>query len=144
MSSIDDMIKSFATLADLSEFSKQQHLTILELTKKIDALKVKNAQLETLIQEKTPVLVGEYTPILHAGRIDEAYEENICKMELKKLHDLSLERPLTYEETKKVEIFTKLILALSQKPKGNLIDTKKKDTEELLKLVSNNDESESN
>lgn len=139
MSTIDEMLKSFSDIAELRDFSEQQHKTILELTKKIDALKAKNKQLEDLLQQKTPVLVGEYTPIIQSGRIDELYEENICKMELKKLHDLSIERTLTYEETKKVDIYTKLLLAINAKPKGQTIDTKKKDTDELLRLVSSSD-----
>lgn len=141
MSSIDEMMKSFASMAELQAFCEQQHATIMELTRKIDKMNDKNKQLEDLLQQKSPVLVGEYSPIVQSGRIDEAYEENICKMELKKLHDLSLERTLTYEETKKVDIFTKLLLAIAQKPKSQLIDTKKKNTDELLRLVSNNDDS---
>lgn len=140
MSSLDEMMKSFADMAELKLFAEQQHKTILELTKSIDKLRAKNKQLEELLQKKTPVLVGEYSPIVSAGTIDEAHEENICKMELKKLHDVSLERALTYEETKKVDIFTKLLLAINQKPKGELINTKKKDTDELLKLVSSGDD----
>lgn len=141
MSSIEEMMKSFSDQAELQAFCEQQHKTILELTKKIDKLNDKNKQLEDLLQQKAPVLVGEYAPIISAGRIDEAYEENICKMELKKLHDISIERQLTYEETKKVDIFTKLIIALNQKPKSQVFDTKKKGTDELLKLVSNSDDS---
>ncbi len=140
MSSIEDMMKSFTDISELQSFCEQQHKTIMELTKKIDKLTEKKNHLETMLQQKTPVLVGEYSPIIQAGTIDEAYEENICKMELKKLHDLSLERVLTYEETKKVDIFSKLLLAISQKPKGQLIDTKKKGTDELLKLVSGDDD----
>lgn len=144
MSSIDDMMKSFVDMAELKSFCEQQHKTIMDLTKQIDKLRAKNKQLEDLTQQQTPVLVGEYSPIIQAGTINEAHEEIICKMELKKLHDTSLERALTYEETKKVDIFTKLLLAINQKPKGQLLDTKKKETSELLKLVSNDDNFEPN
>lgn len=144
MSSLEEMMKSFASMAELKSFAEQQHKTILELTKSIDKLRAKNKQLEDLLQQKTPALVGEYTPIVTAGTVDEAHEENICRMELKKLHDLSLERALTYEETKKVDIFTKLLLAINQRPKGELINTKKKDTDELLKLVASNDDDSTN
>lgn len=140
MSSIDETMKSFTDIAELQAFCEQQHRTIMELTRKIDKLTEKKEHLENLLQQQTPTLVGEYSPIVQANRIDEAYEENICRMELKKLHDISLSMPLTYEETKKVDIYTKLLLAISQKPKGQLIDTKKKGTDELLKLVSNDDD----
>lgn len=143
MSSLEEMMKSFATMAELKSFAEQQHKTILELTKSIDKLRAKNKQLEDLLQQKTPSLVGEYTPVITAGTINEAHEENICRMELKKLHDESLLRALTYEETKKVEIFTKLLLAINQRPKGELLNTKKKDTDELLKLVASNDDDNS-
>lgn len=136
------MMKSFVDISELRSFCEQQHKTILELTRKLEKINEKNKHLENILQTKVPTLVGEYSPIIQAGRIDEAYEENICKMELKKLHDLSVERVLTYEETKKVDIFTKLLLAINQKPKGNIIDTKKKDTDELLRLVSGDDNSE--
>lgn len=142
MSSIEEMMKSFSDITELQSFCEQQHKTIMDLTRKIDKLNEKNKHLEDLLQQKTPTLIGEYSPIVQAGRIDEAYEENICKMELKKLHDLSLERALTYEETKKVDIFSKLLIAINAKPKGQIIDTKKKDTDELLRLVSDNDDSQ--
>ena len=144
MSSIDDMLKSFESQIELQAFAEQQHITILELTKKIDTLKEKNKQLETLLQTKTPVLVGEYSPIVQASTINEAHEETICRIELKKLHDIAIERALTYEETKKVDIYTKLLIAINQKPKNQIIDTKKKGTEELLKLVNSSNLDESN
>ena len=116
----------------------------MQLTKKVDVLQEKNKQLEELLVAKTPAIANQYTAIVPAGRIDEAYEENICKMELKKLHDLSVERALTYEETKKVDIFTKLLISINQRPKGQLLDTKKKETSELLRLVGNEDDTENN
>lgn len=144
MTGIEELMKSFSEITELQVFCEQQHATILELTKKIDALKAKNKQLEDLLQTKVP-LIGEYKPIVQAGRIDEAYEENICRIELKKLHDVSLERALTMEEARKVEIYSKLLIAINQKPKNDIIDTEKIKTEDLLRLVSGtSDESKPN
>lgn len=139
--SLDEMLKSFTDSVERDQFITQQHKTILELTKKIEKLQAKNKHLEDLLQEKTPALVGEYSPMIKNGAIIEDHEENICRMELKKLHDTSLERQLTLEETRKVEIYTKLLVMINQKPKHEVIETKKKSNEELLRLVES-DESE--
>ena len=140
MSSIDDIFKSFSDMSEAREFIKAQHLTILDLSKKLDKAVQEKKQIEDLLQQKTPQLIGDYSPLVQVGTINEAYEENICKMELKKLHDLSVERILTHEEAKKVEIYTKLLLAINTRPVHTVIEAKKKSTDDLLKIAVGNDD----
>lgn len=139
-SHIHDMIKSFKTMKDLQEFTEAQHSTIMELTRKVQSLTEKNKHMENLLQQQVPVLVSEYKPPTIVGPNDQDHEEAICRMELKKLHDLSIERALTFEETKKVEVYTKLLISLSQKPKSVENIAKGKTTTELLRLVGSDNE----
>lgn len=145
MDSFEKMLKEFKNLNELQQFSEAQHKTIIELSKKNQKLEEEVKHLKTLLDSQTPKLPiqQQEQSIIKSGAIIEDHEENICRMELKKLHDLSLERQLTYEETKKVEIYTKLLIAIQAKAKSNVIELKKTDTSDLLQLVQDNDNKES-
>ena len=141
MSGIDEMLKSFVSEVERSDFIRQQHVTIMNLTKKINDLEEKNNHLENLLEKNIPSLVQNNNSIVSFNEVITDYEENICRMELKRLHDLTMERGLTYEETKKVDIYTKLLIQLNSKPKTIELEAKNKNTTELLALVENADES---
>jgi hypothetical protein len=132
----DEMLKDFKTLTELKRFSKEQHQTILQLTNQIEQLKKENESLKK--SSGGEVVRASSGPVI-AGPVYDNHEENICRMELKKLHDLSLDRALTLEETKKVEIYTKLLLQLDSRPKALDVDAKKEDVGDLLKLVKNDE-----
>lgn len=139
MDSFESMLKEFKNLTELQQFSEAQHKTIIELSKKNQKLEEEVKHLKTLADSQVPKLqIQQEQSVIKSGAIIEDHEENICRMELKKLHDVSLERQLTYEETKKVEIYTKLLIAIQAKVKSNVIELKKTDTSDLLQLVENN------
>lgn len=136
-SMIDDVMASFESASDARDFVEAQHRTIVELTKRLDKVTNEKKQLEQLLQSTSPALIGEYKPVVQPfNTVDQALEENICRMELKKLHDVSLERVLTHEEAKKVEIYTKLLVTLAQKVPTKTLEMRKLSTEELLDRVS--------
>jgi hypothetical protein len=56
-------------------------------------------------------------------------------MEIQKLRDISLIRALTMEEAKKLDIFSKLLMAFENKPKTLIVDTSKFSDKELLGLL---------
>lgn len=139
MSKIEEMFQEFKDIAELRDFSKAQHKTILELTKKLKKTEEEKKHLEDLLSKVAPTSMipnNSSNLIKDIGEV----EESICRLELQKLHDITLERVLTYEETKKVEIYTKLLISLNSKPKEEKSDTKNLETGELLQLVKNNDD----
>ena len=69
-------------------------------------------------------------------------EEVICRTQLNLLKQMSLERQLTLEESRKVDIFSKILIALNEKPKTIKLETKSFKDEELLAIVS--DENKTN
>ena len=134
----DEMMKQYQDLASLREFSECQHETILQLSKKIDKLEKQKRDLEVVVKENNPnaILSAETTSSPAIALTTGEHEENICRMELKKLNDISIERILTLEEAKKTEIYTKLLLQIDSRKKPATRDVTEVNTEELLKLVS--------
>lgn len=131
----DEMLKEFSSIAELKDFTKEQHKTIMNLTSQISQLKKENE----LLKQGNSVVQNSEKPLISQPPFYEDYQENICRMELKKLHDVSMERALTLEETKKVEIYTKLLIQIDARPKTLQVDAKAEKTDDLLKLISNNE-----
>lgn len=132
MSVFDEMMKQYKDMSSLQDFAEAQHRTIIELTKKLSDSEEKRKQVERMLGTNLPTTSNS---LIKPG-VFEDHEENICRMELKKLHDLSMERTLTLEEAKKVELYTKLLLALDiaarKKEPKDITDVS---TDELLAIV---------
>lgn len=141
MSNIDDIFNSFKTEMDSRAFIEAQLKMIMELTKKNQQLEQKVSHLESLLQKNVPLVVENSHSLIIAGGIQTEHEETICRIELKRLHDVSVGRALTYEETKQVDIYTKLLIQLNSNPKTIEREAKTKDTTELLALVEDINES---
>lgn len=112
-SNIDQMTKDFKDIAELKAYSDAQYKLVIELSKKIHLLEEENIHLKKLLENSTPLIKDLSSPIQIYSELTD--EEAICRMELKKLKDLSIERDLNMEEAKRVEIYTKLITAMKQK-----------------------------
>jgi len=130
--SINDLTKNFKNFAELKAYSDAQYRTILELTKKINAIEKENADLKRTVASAN--LEAKKT---EDGQLREsiAHEQAICEMQLSILRDRSLEGELTLEETKKVEIFTKLLQILKDPSKKKEEKVKEMDISQLLSLV---------
>lgn len=92
--------------------------------------------IKDLTEENRLLKAGKKSNIQIAKDQDDI-DETICKMQLKKLNANSLSRELTMEETKKVEIFTKLLIALQQRPKREDNTAKDLSDDDLLADVIN-------
>lgn len=128
------MSKQFKTAAELQAYSDAQFRTIVNQAKKIHDLEEEVVHLRKLL-ESGPLIKDPTRKIeLYTDVSD---EEAICHIELKKLKDLSLERELTLEEAKRTEIYTKLIISLTQDTKKPKAEPEKRlDDSELLKLLT--------
>jgi len=81
------------------------------------------------------LLVKELEERQKTKKIELTDEEIICKKEIQKLREISLIRALTMEEAKKLDIFSKLLMAFENKPKTVIVDTSKFSDKELLSLL---------
>lgn len=120
--------KLFDEQEDLKVFADAQTKTIINLNKKINDLNSEVAHLKAILEKSTP--------IISSGIIQQSDdEETIARTQLRILKNISMERELTLEETKKVDIYAKLLLAFMGKNKNKISPAKDYTTQELLKLV---------
>lgn len=131
MASIDNMLEQFKDIAELKAYAEGQSKTIIELSKKNKKLEDENKKLNSLIEQER--LIGVKSSI--QSNISD--EENIARMQLKLLKTFSDDRELTYEESKKVELYTKIVKEFDNK-KNKLPNTNSEEKlEDLLRLVKN-------
>lgn len=110
MSAIDKMLAQFTELSELQAFARAQQKTITELTKKNKALDEEVKHLKKLLEGAVPVIQAPKKADF--GSND---EEAIAREQLFLLKKISNERELTYEETKRVEIYSKILMSLKDK-----------------------------
>lgn len=129
----DEMANQFNTYAELQVYSAAQHETITKLNAKINQLEEKSKHLEKLLTENA-IIVGD-------GEIKDMFlkcedPEAISRTQLKILRDRSMQGELSIEETKRVEIYTKILDSVELKRKDRMKNvTDSTTTEELLKLA---------
>lgn len=117
------------TLEQWREFAESQFQVITNLNKELEKIKAEKKHAEYLLTQAAPTAVKSEQDTVSP-------EEQICRDQLRILNSSSKDRELTAEECRKVDIYTKLLIQLSNssgKKKISEIDGLK--TEDLLKLV---------
>jgi hypothetical protein len=112
--SIDHLADTYAsTESDAKAYQKAQSATIVAQTKEINTLRKQKEQLEKEFEKLTMdyVQLKALNPSA-AGQFDISDQETIAVVQLAILKNLAIQRELTLEETKKCEIFTKLLIQL--------------------------------
>jgi hypothetical protein len=111
MSDIDKMAEQFKDFAALQAYCDGQYRMIVSLSTKINELEAKNKQLEELLGNSTPIIKEKSAEIQLLSQGTD--EETICRIQLKILRDKCIAgEELTLEETKRAEIYAKLLLAI--------------------------------
>ena len=126
---IDKVVQKFNETADMQEFCSTQQKLIIELSKQVKFLEEKNSHLEKLIDSSIPI----YTSIIITD------EETISREQLKKLKSISDDRELTLEECKKVDVYTKILIAISSRSKTIETSAKHMSESELIQFVNKNE-----
>lgn len=138
---MDKAILQYKELSQLQEFADAQQKTIIQLSKKIQKIEEERDHLKTLLESSVPLIKRE------GEQYDEKFltssEEAICVKQLEMLRDASTKRELTLEETRKVEVFSKVLNAVRNAPKTIEIKNKQMSSEELLALVESDDNAKS-
>lgn len=130
---IDDLLVQSSD-KEKQEFIEAQFKTIVELTKKNKKLEDEVSELKKVITNTNKLQLVDRT--LNVIDLIEPDEVSIARMELKKLKERTYDNVLTLEETKKVEIFSKIISSSSSKNKDINAQAKVLTDKELLKLAS--------
>ena len=136
MDTIDKMLEQATDFASLKKYAEAQYKTILSLSKKVKVLEEENIELKDLLEKSTPVLNEEKKEFI-AYQVEAASdEEMIAKVQLARMKEISMDRELTLEEAKRVEIFTK-ILSAKGSSSSITVQTQKMDSDDLLKMLDN-------
>ena len=130
----DNILKQFSTMEELQKYCNSQYELIIDLSKKINKLEDERDHLKKLLDEqKHPIIPQSNSKIDVFSHVTD--EEITCRMQLRMLKDISNERELTLEETKRFEIFTKVLMGIKSKEdkKPQLADMKEEDLLAMLK-----------
>lgn len=128
---ISKTITQYKEWSQLAEFAQAQMTTITSLSKKNQKLEDEVKHLKTLLESVPTTAVS--TSVVEQFALQDA--EFICNMEIGKLKGVSLVRELTYEETKKLAEYFKILNQFKDKPLKEK-EVEKLSDQELLKLVA--------
>lgn len=130
-----NMIDTFTDIAELKAFSTAQSKTIIELSRKNKEQADEIVHLKKLVEGSVP-LIKEKKDGINLGSNDQEY---ICRTEINKLRDISLDRELSLEECKKLDIYSKILKDLSNPTKNVKVETTNVSTADLLSIVSSDE-----
>lgn len=141
--SLEKMLDDVKDLAELKAFSDAQQKTIIKLSKKNKELEEEVSHLKKLLESQTPI-ISDVPALPFAEKFLTTDQESICRTQLSKLREISFERELTLEETKRVEIYSKILNVLENSPKTIKVETKSIPSQDLLSLVQSEEASDGN
>lgn len=134
---VNTILDNFNDVEDLKEYANSQYKTILTQSKKITELERKVESLESKLAEAEQK--AAVNSVLNLEQPEgQSDTETTCMVQIAMLKGLAMNRELTLEETKKLEIFAKTL----QLMKGKITEDKKEKsspkltTEQLLALAS--------
>jgi hypothetical protein len=136
MDSMDKMLEQIKDFASLQKYAEAQYKTILSLSRKVKVLEEENIELKDLLEKSTPVLNEEKKNFIAYQVEASSDEEMIARVQLARMKEISMDRELTLEEAKRVEIFTK-ILNTKGSSSSITVQTQKMDNDDLLKMLDN-------
>ena len=127
------LLNSFKTADELKAYIEAQQQSFIDISIKMRTLEEENKNLKNKIQKLESDDRKSKNSELESQNI--SHSELICLTEIEKLRFVTETRPLTLEETKRFEIFQKILGQIGLAKKNN--DNPLKDTtnEELLKLI---------
>lgn len=113
----------------LQAYSNAQTNAIIELSKKLKNSQDEIDHLKKLLEGSVPLIDNSKLDI---GGND---QEQICKLEINKLKNVSLNRELTLEEIKKLDIMVKILKDPKSISKQEEFPTKNLSADDLLNVI---------
>jgi hypothetical protein len=109
----------------------------LALDRVIEVLQKENTALRGEVNHLKELLTYTAPLISNDVRIEVPKEQSACEVQLRMLHDKSLQRELTLEETKRLEILIKSLYLIKDKSTGITIENGRENSiEDLTKAAS--------
>jgi hypothetical protein len=133
---ISRTILQYKDLAQLQLYAEAQNTTILQLSKKNQALEEKLKHAEDLLKTTVPNL----SSLPGVKIVAEEDSEYICIVEIAKLKSYTETRDLTLEESRRFDTYYKILNNIKSKPNQEK-EVKEADTKDLLKLVESKNDS---
>lgn len=132
-SSIDKMAQQFTSIEELQAYSEAQYKTIVSLNEKLNASQKEIEKLQAEI--KKLVLEGAVkNSVPEDSKFKTTDEETTCVIQLAMIKANAMQRELTTDEVKRLEIFVKTLNLIRGKvpDEKKERDTSKMSTEELM------------
>ena len=129
MSKIESLFGKFKNEEEREQYMNAQLQVITNLTKTSEEQKAKIKHLEVLLKEATRPLM------LNQPENSISNEELIAQEQINLLKNTSADRELTLEETRKLDTYVKILLAIRGDNKSLKSTVTHLDTKDLLKLV---------
>lgn len=132
---VDKMAEELKTFAELQVYSNSLFQTVTNLNKKINELEEKNKELQKIL-ESNLILIGTDKDIKDLF-LNIEDPEAIALMQLKLLRNMSIERELTLEETRRFEIYCKILDNIEIKRKEKVAQVQQSlSNDDLLSAIS--------
>lgn len=129
---IDKTILQYKELSQLQEFAQAQQTTIIQISKKIQRLEEERDHLKTLLESSVPLIKTSPEGVTQNAEADSEY---ICSIEIAKLKNITQERELTYEETRKLSEYFKILNQINIRNPKQEKEVKDLSNDNLLKLI---------
>lgn len=137
---IDDLIKDIKDITEMRAFCEAQYRTILQLNKRLKATEEERDQARKLLETTAPLVNEEAENLSKKKGLLTPDEEEICREQLRMLNETSKRGPLSFEDSKKVDLFAKLLLQVRESRKKSGPELENQETGDLLRLVESKDE----
>jgi uncharacterized protein YdcH (DUF465 family) len=111
LDNIQSLEKKFESMSELQAYADSQYRVIIEQSKLISQLHSEVAHLKSLLSSSE--LVDE-----KATKIIASTEQSICEIEIERLKETALQRGLTLEETKRLDLLVKNLLLSKEQSKS--------------------------
>lgn len=114
---MDDLANQFNSVKELKQYCNSQFVVIQELQRKIAVLEQQKTELEETVEKQAQKIFfgGENEINEFKGVSDEMVA---CLTQIRLLRERAHTRELNYEEAKKLDIYTKLLLSIKAQEKA--------------------------
>lgn len=130
-------LKKLQSHKELQEYARAQFLSLLKANTQIEHLESENKKLKSKIQQLERDLSSLQLPLTEI--IHTSDEQELCEIEIKRLKDIALGRPLNLEETKRLDLLVKNLYVAKKREKSIPVKARRVDElseDELIALAS--------